>query len=50
MSPSRAAALFIAVIRSADFTDATTTSGASSGADERRAIRSVGSRFSQSER
>ena len=31
-SPSRAAASFIAVIRSADFTGATTTSGASSGA------------------
>jgi hypothetical protein len=48
--PSRAAALFIAVIRSADFTEATTTSGASSGANQRRAIRSVESRFSHSDR
>ena len=51
LSPSRAAASFTAASRIALLISSTTTSGAfSAGADERRVIRSVDSRRSQSER
>ena len=50
LRPSRAAASFIAVMRSADLIGATTTHGPSAGADERRSIRSVESRRSHTDR
>src|SRR5262245_53808021 len=49
-SRSRAAASLSAVIRCADLIEATTTNGASVGADARRAIRSVDRRLSQRDR
>jgi hypothetical protein len=50
LRPSADAAAFMAHSRSADFTGVTTMRGASSGADERRASRSVGSRGSHTDR